>query len=403
MSAAVSLPAGESAAAMLSGATTLLAELAAYDQPLYTLPERLSFPLQDEPHIAAWAGYVAQAARVGAWSVLRQCLIQLQFPIAEKISQQPEYQAATRRGIERTGGPGLQLAQPEKLEIFLYPGIAGQIPVIFTPVKADFQQLVRAIRHKNEPVALPDSIGAMFISGYNNWDRIRSYRQKWAGGLPDSPSEAEWAVEFSRLTGQPELYQDSFILMSRGNYSNLSAQDLNVAAAAWQQHSLSIRLLHEYTHYLTRRVFGHLRTHAVDELLADYAGLVGTYGHFKLDYFLQFMGLEAYPHLRENGRLAYYRKQLSEFAFAKLQALLLSAAERLTSLETTPQTHPFGLETAVTVLAAISLPLHLLAGPDGDELLTKARQQVFTLLGGKDEQSYLSQIGAGTNFFARTA
>lgn len=207
--------------------------------------------------------------------------------------------AATRRGVEPSGGPGLQLEQPEKLEIFLYAGIAGQIPVIFTPAKADFQQLVRAIRHKNEPVTLPEAIGAMFISGYNNWDRIRLYRQTWTDGLPGSPSEAERAAEFSRLTGQPELYRDSFILMSRGNYSNLSAQDLKVETAAWQQHSLSIRLIHEYTHYLTRRVFGHLRTHAVDELVADYAGLVGTYGHFKLDYFLQFMGLEAYPHCRE--------------------------------------------------------------------------------------------------------
>jgi len=397
MAAVVSLPAVESAATILS------AELADYDQPAYTLPKRLSFPLSDEPHIAAWTGYVEQAARDGAWAVLRQRLIQLQFPIAENTSQHPEYQAATRRGVEPSGGPGLQLEQPEKLEIFLYAGIAGQIPVIFTPAKADFQQLVRAIRHKNEPVTLPEAIGAMFISGYNNWDRIRLYRQTWADGLPGSPSEVEWAAEFGRLTGQPELYRDNFILMSRGNYSNLSARDLNVETAAWQRHSLSIRLIHEYTHYLTRRVFGHLRTHAVDELVADYAGLVGTYGHFKLDYFLQFMGLEAYPHCRENGRLAYYRKQLSDTAYAALQPLLLCAAERLAALKTPPQHHHFGLETAVTVLAAISLPLHLLAGPNGNELLTKARQQVFNLLGGEDEQSYLSQIGAGTNFFARTA
>lgn len=60
MAAVVSLPAVESAATMLS------AELAAYDQPAYTLPQRLSFPLSDEPHIAAWTGYVEQAARDGA-------------------------------------------------------------------------------------------------------------------------------------------------------------------------------------------------------------------------------------------------------------------------------------------------------------------------------------------------
>lgn len=383
--------------------TSLSAELATYNQPGYALPDRLRLPLLDEPQIEAWSRYIAQAAQDGAWAVLQQHLPQLQFPVAAQMSQHPDYLAATRRGVRPTGEYGMILEQPDKLEIFLYGGIAGRIPVIFTPVKADFQQLVRAIRYKNEPIPLPDSIGAMLISGYNNWDRVWTYRQKWQESLPEPANETQWVTEFGRLTRQPELYRDSFILMSQGNYSNLPAQALGLEDAAWEQQSLSIRLVHEYTHYLTRRVFGHLRTHALDELLADYAGLVGTYGHFKLDYFLQFMGLEAYPFFRENGRLTYYRKQLSDPAFAVLQTSLVQAAERLDALETETKEHTLALETAVTVLAALSLPLHVLAGPNGGEMLCKTQEQIVELLGGTDEQSYLSQISTGANSLARAA
>lgn len=381
----------------------LSAEMAAYDQPGYTLPGRLRLPLPDEPHIAAWSQYIAQAAQDGAWVVLQQRLPQLQFPIAEQMSQHPDYLAATRRGVRPTGKLELLLEQPEKLEIFLYGDLAGRIPVIFTPVKSDFRQLVRAIRHKNEPVPLPESIGAMLISGYNNWDRLWAYRQKWQESLPEPASEAQWVAEFGRLTRQPELYRDNFILMSQGNYSNLPAQALGLEATAWEQQSLSIRLVHEYTHYLTRRVFGHLRTHALDELLADYAGLVSTYGCFQLTYFFQFMGLEAYPHFRENGRLAYYRKQLSDAAFATLQTSLVQAAERLAALKTEAVEHTLAWETAVIVLAALSLPLPVLAGPNGGVVLGKAKEEIVELLGGTDEQSYLSQISTGANSFTRAA
>ena len=243
----------------------------------------------------------------------------------------------------------------------------------------------------------------MLISGYNNWDRVWTYQQKWQDSLPEPASEAQWVAEFGRLTHQPELYRDSFILMSQGNYSNLPAQALGLEAAAWEQQSLSIRLVHEYTHYLTRRVFGHLRTHALDELLADYAGLVGTYGRFQLNYFLQFMGLEAYPHFRKNGRLTYYRKQLSDPAFAALQTSLVQSTERLAALETEAKEHTLALETAVIILAALSLPLHVLAGPDGSRVLCKAQEEIVELLGGTDEQSYFSQISTGANSFTRTA
>src|SRR5262249_55778332 len=101
--------------------------------------------------------------------------------------------------------------------------------------------------------------------------------------------------------------------------------------AQWSALSGAIRLGHECTHYLTERAFGSAHNNLRDELLADYAGLVQATGGFRADWFLRFMGLEAFPRYREAGRLQNYRGRppLSDGAFRVLQALLQDAAGHL--------------------------------------------------------------------------
>ena len=92
-----------------------------------------------------------------------------------------------------------------------------------------------------------------------------------------------------------------------------------------------IRLEHECTHYFTRRLFGSAKNHLLDELIADYRGIVAAIGQFRADWFLRFMGLENYPNYRACGRLGYYRGDppLSEQAFGLLQTLVQRAAENV--------------------------------------------------------------------------
>jgi hypothetical protein len=174
-------------------------------------------------------------------------------------------------------------------------------------------------------------MGACMVAGYNNWDRIHRYRQQWLV----NNSESDWSKEFSRLTTQKELYQDRFIILSDGFYSNVQPAKLGLTADEWRGLSLTIRLEHECTHYFTRRVFNSMRNNLLDELIADYRGIVAATGTYKADWFLHFLGLESFPDYREGGRLQNYRGQppLSDGAFKILQKLVKAAAENLEAFE----------------------------------------------------------------------
>jgi hypothetical protein len=228
--------------------------------------------------VAAWEEYAVAARVVGVFEVLKQRLVQLRFPIKEGISQTEAYLSATRRGVAADGMPeatGLVLQQPEKLQLILHQSLAGIIPVLLAGNREDFLSLVQALTKRNESLPIPNSMGACIISGFNNWDRIRQYRQKWEAENLAS-SEINWAKEFQRLIPQKQLYQDKLIILSDGAYSNVSARDMGLEESQWQQLSLTIRLEHECTHYFTRRLFNSMRNIILDELIADYRALVSS-------------------------------------------------------------------------------------------------------------------------------
>src|SRR5262249_34990603 len=142
-------------------------------------------PLTDEPFVAsweAWAGEARQRGPGGAIAVLALHLPQLRFPVREGMSGTDAYRAATRRGVPPAPlpePPGLPLARPELVELPLPPSPAGRIPVLTVRGRAEFVALVQALGHRNEPFPVPDSQGALMISGYNNWARIAALRREW--------------------------------------------------------------------------------------------------------------------------------------------------------------------------------------------------------------------------------
>lgn len=68
---------------------------------------------------------------------------------------------------------------------------------------------------------------------------------------------------------------------------------MNLSQAEWRRLSITIRLEHECTHYFTYRVLGSMRNNLLDELIADYQGIVSAIGKYRADWFLRFMGLES--------------------------------------------------------------------------------------------------------------
>src|SRR5262249_18047678 len=231
----------------------------------------------------------------------------------------------TRRGVPPADLPaatGLGLARPALVELTLHASPAGRIPVLTARGRAEFVALVQALGHRNEPFPVPESQGALMISGYNNWARIAAWGGEWGAGPPASRA-GSWGEELARLKERRELYQDRFILLSDGPYSAVPAAELGLDEPAWREVSLALRRDHECAHYFTRRLFGAMRNNLLDELIADYAGMVAAIGRFRADWFLRFLGLEAFPRFRPSGRLALYRGEppLSPGAFRVLQAL----------------------------------------------------------------------------------
>ncbi|MEM1056010.1 MAG: hypothetical protein AAGI52_10825 [Bacteroidota bacterium] len=288
-------------------------------------PFDLSGPLQkgDEPFVEVWEEYLAEAETVGVFPVLQRVLLQLRFPIREGIGETEAYRAATRRGdLSSLGGlreSGLRLVAPERLRLELHPTPAGRIPVLTAPVREDFVSLVQALTRRNEPTPLPTSMGALMVSGYNNWDRVSRYRSEWESGEIMTGS---WAQAFRELIPQKHRYQDRFILLSEGPCGGIPASHFGLTDVEWIRRSHVIRREHEAAHYYCRRVLGAMRSNALDEWIADAAGVLAA-GVPDPGFYLQ-----AFLTDDEHGRLGSYADGLAGHQIGVVRRLLHSLIGR---------------------------------------------------------------------------
>jgi hypothetical protein len=302
----------------------------------------LAFPLDDEPHVASWIAYEqdASAPGTGAFTALQRRFVQLRFPITEGLSKDDEYRRATLRGqfdAAEAFAPGLVLDAPGDLRLSIEQTIAGRIPVLVTGPRADFVGLVRALTERNEPAPVPASMGACIVAGLNNWDRVARHRASWEAscGIADADERAEaWGPEFRAFASQKSRYQDRCIILSRGPYSAVSAPDAGLPEAEWLARSLVIRREHECTHYFTYRVFGAMRNNLLDELIADFVGIVRAFGTYRPALALRCLGLEAADRYRPGGRLENYRgtPPLSEAAYLVLQQIARRGVRNLDAI-----------------------------------------------------------------------
>jgi anti-sigma regulatory factor (Ser/Thr protein kinase) len=314
------------------GADDVAAELRSYGSPLLAAPKEFpELPLPDEPQLEAWSLYEEAADRHGAFAALSDVFPQLRFPVAKGISETDAYRASTRRGEPAEGeeATGLALTRPDLVRLELAPTIAGRIPILIAEERADFEALVRAFSARNEPVDVPPSMGACLVRGLNDWARIRAYRADWES----AHAFGDWNAEFRNLVAKKDLYEDRFIILSTGPYSGVSAARAGFGEDEWRRLSLSIRREHEAAHYFTLRAAGTMRTNLIDELIADYVGIVRTFGRYREDLALLFFGLEEHPRYREGARLQNYRGALSDAAFDAARGLAHAAVKNLAALD----------------------------------------------------------------------
>lgn len=314
-------------------------ELLAYgDQPCRRSPDAPppTFPLPDEPQVESWLEYEREARDAGAIAALKRHLVQLRFPVRKGMSEEEAYRRATRRGIFEAAdefAPGLELRRPDDIQLTVTPTIAGRLAIVVAADREDFETLVQALTERNEPARVPAAMGACMVKGLNNWSRVAEYRARWeqaTGGAPD----ADWSEEFKRLIPRKELYQDRLIILSTGPYSATPAEETGLARQDWLDRSLVIRREHELTHYFVYRVFGVMRSHVFDEIVADFIGLSRAFGEYRADLALRFLGLEAFPEYRTGGRLEVYAADppMSDEAASVVRTLAYQSIQQLRTL-----------------------------------------------------------------------
>jgi hypothetical protein len=331
---------------------------------------QLDCPLPDEPFVHAWERYAADAGRIGAAASLRRPFMQLRFPIAVDMSANPTYLAAVRRGAwtDDPAEPGVVFTRPEALRVFIHRTAAGRVPVIVAGAREDFVSLVQALTCRNEPRPIPAAMGACIVAGYNNWDRV-----------------AALGSMFATLAGNKSLYQDRFIILSSGPYSGVAAADVGFGDQEWQRISLTIRLEHECAHYVTRHALGTMRNSILDELIADYVGIVSATGAYRAAWFLRFLGLESPSECRADGRIHTYRgtPPLSDGAFAILRVAIRRAARQLEAFDAGRRRPLDAIEGARTIVALARTGLEGLASTDARERLRTAIEEASRIICGR--------------------
>lgn len=168
---------------------------------------------------------------------------------------------------------GRELTLRGTIKISFAQTLAGKLPVVDTENHDDFTILAAWLMGR-EKKPLPETVNAFTIP--------------------------------VRINGEPHR----IILLNRAPYSNVSAEKLSLTAEDWLEKSHALRLRHESAHYETLRLFGGMKNHALDEILADTLGQIAAFGNFDADRQRLFFGLEKGGD-KCTGRLQFYCQKVS--------------------------------------------------------------------------------------------
>ena len=174
---------------------------------------------------------------------------------------------------------------------------AGKVRVVTLGNRRDFELVMRGLMAaKDGPLApIPASQGAAMLTLFN-WPRIHSH-------LAEFPKE-EQAEEFKRFTSDKANFTDMLIVLSRGPYSGIGAEEAGFDEKEWLDYSDIIRRNHEITHVICRRLYPDDVDPVRDELIADAVGLYAAFGHFDPEMEKRFLGIKDGRYI--GGRLENY-------------------------------------------------------------------------------------------------
>lgn len=230
---------------------------------------------------------------------------QVGLPLKEGTKNTDEYKNAVLRGKKiKNISNDFSEGEDDYIEVVATP--AGDASILYLDDRKDFEIAIQKLAHKCEPTNIPASMGASTISGLINWEKIHNHEKEYKdnGG-------AFWDIEFHMFTEDASNYKDSLIVLSGGEYSAVSAKDVNsqtgenLSEEEWKQASIIIRKYHELTHFVCQKLYPDHKSAIRDEIIADAIGIIAAFKSYKPKVAKLFLGLEGSTY-REGGRLQNY-------------------------------------------------------------------------------------------------
>lgn len=223
---------------------------------------------------------------------------QLLLPIKHGTSGSLLYRNAVLRGMEVSGKPQFT-GSPEDSYCVVHT-LFGSVGILTLGNREDFEHAICALAYRCEPRPIPSSIGAQYIRGLINWEKIRAHRDRYTreGGQ-------DWIGEFRAFTADKTNYTDSLILLSTGYYSGISPEIVGLPMEEWKKRSMMIRRNHELTHFIYRKEYPGDIDAVRDEVLADYIGIQCAFGCYDPDLARILLGVE-HSTAAQGGRIRQY-------------------------------------------------------------------------------------------------
>ena len=246
---------------------------------------------------------------------------QLLLPIEDGISKTEAYRRVVLQG-QNTAGQDVSF-NCDRIERYICRTPAGEAEIMLVSDREDFEHLYHALAYKCEPVPIPASVGAVTISGVINREKINKHRDDYL-----AQGNMDWNAEFKRFTADKSNYCDTIILLSSGPYSSIPAEQVHMSDSEWAAKSVIIRMYHELTHFICRKLYPEKKDVIRDEIYADCIGLIAAFGAYDPLLAKTFLGIETEPY-RKGGRLEHYAPACTEEDILTARQWIREAEERV--------------------------------------------------------------------------
>ncbi len=225
---------------------------------------------------------------------------QLALGIKNGMRETEEYKQIVSRGVfpESPAFPYEESGNEEIIKIFTPVGTAE---LLYLPDRKIFEYFIRVLAYRCDDAAIPASLGAMLISGIICWPKIFEHRHEF---LKDHDI-SEWNDEFKRFTSDKENYTETVLLVSRGNYSNTTCEAAGFAQDEWLDISKEIRIYHEISHLISRKLYPGHKEAIRDEVIADSVGIYHALKKYDPELARKVLGIKD-GQFTPGGRLAIY-------------------------------------------------------------------------------------------------